>query len=173
MEEKQKYHFKKQFFSQIYHDYIDKIYRFIYFKVNSETTAQDLTSETFSRLWKQIYLDKKVENHSAFLYRTAHNLLVDFYRSKNKNTGNLEDVEFMLADNGQNPEEEAIKNDDLCKVKKALSQINQTYAQAVSLYYIEDASVKEIAKSLNKSEGATRVLIHRGLKQLKDKIEEV
>jgi len=84
MKEEQPYQFKEQFFSQIYDDYIDRIYRFVYLKVNSKSAAEDITSETFTRLWKQIYLDKEVKNPSAFLFASAKNLLIDYYRVKDK-----------------------------------------------------------------------------------------
>jgi len=75
----------KQEFSQIYDDCIDKIYRFVYFKVNSDDVAQDICSEAFLRGWQAFKSEKKViDNPQAFLYQIARNLVIDHYREKGK-----------------------------------------------------------------------------------------
>ena len=90
MNEQKKY--KEQFFSQLYDEYLGRIYRFIYFKVCSEAIAQDLTSEVFTRLWKQISLDKEVKNPSAFLFTLAKNIVIDYYRESDKEKGRTDIV---------------------------------------------------------------------------------
>ncbi|MGI6341139.1 MAG: RNA polymerase sigma factor [Minisyncoccales bacterium] len=162
--------FKEQFFSQIYEQNIEKIYRFVFFKTNSEPLAQDLTAETFSRLWAQISKGVEIKNPSGFLYKTVRNLLVDYYRSKKKKPINLDEMDFV-EDEGLNIEDAIYKNDELNKVKVALTSLNDSYRQVISLYYIEQESISDVAKSLGKSEGATRVLLHRGLKKLKKHLE--
>ncbi|HOI59921.1 MAG TPA: RNA polymerase sigma factor [Candidatus Pacearchaeota archaeon] len=162
--------FKEQFFSQIYEQNIEKIYRFILFKTDSEPLAQDLTAEAFSRLWSQIFKDVEIKNPSGFLYKTVRNLLVDHYRYKERGAISLDDMNFM-KDDSQEIEEQVSKNDDFTKVKAALTSLNDSYRQAISLYYIEQESISDVAKSLGKSEGATRVLLHRGMKKLKKHLE--
>ena len=162
--------FKEQFFSQIYEQNIEKIYRFVFFKTNSEPLAQDLTAETFIRLWAQISKGVEIKNPSGFLYKTVRNLLVDYYRSKKKKPINLDEMDFV-EDEGLNIEDAIYKNDELNKVKVALTSLNDSYRQVISLYYIEQESISDVAKSLGKSEAATRVLLHRGIKKLKKHLE--
>jgi len=162
--------FKEQFFSQIYEQNIEKIYRFVFFKTNSEPLAQDLTAEGFSRLWAQISKGVEIKNPSGFLYKTVRNLLVDYYRSKKKKPINLDEMDFV-EDEGLNIEDAIYKNDELNKVKVALTSLNDSYRQVISLYYIEQESISDVAKSLGKSEAATRVLLHRGIKKLKKHLE--
>ena len=50
----------RKIFSKIYDRYIDKIYRFIFFKVNSQEIAQDLTSETFLKTWESFKNGNKI-----------------------------------------------------------------------------------------------------------------
>ena len=72
-------------FSQIYDRYIGKIYRFIYFKVNSSDIAQDISSETFSRGWLSFQkANGAIKKPSSLLYRIARNLVTDYYRQKSK-----------------------------------------------------------------------------------------
>lgn len=72
-------------FSQIYDQYIDKIYRFIYLKVSSQEIAEDITSKVFLKGF-EAYKDSKssIGNPGAFLYQIARNAIVDHYRSKGR-----------------------------------------------------------------------------------------
>lgn len=161
-------------FSKIYDQYIERIYRFIFLKVNSKELAEDLTSETFLRTW-QVFQEgrEKIENMNAFLYQVARNLVNDYYREKRK--AQIVSTEFAptLIDPAENIEEKLSRQSDLEVIKKAMQDLNEDYQNAILWYYIEGLSVKEIAKILDKSEGATRVLISRALKSLRNKIEEV
>lgn len=162
--------FKEQFFSQIYDEHIDKVYRFVFFKVNNEGLAQDITSETFTRLWKEIVSDKEVRNPSGFLFRVAQNMVIDHYRVKDQNPIILDNLDTVL-DSNQDIEEKVVQKDDMRVVAAALGQLNEDSRLAVSMYYIEQEPISEVAKALNRSQGATRVLIHRGMKQLKQILE--
>jgi RNA polymerase sigma-70 factor (ECF subfamily) len=163
--------FKEQFFSQIYDEHINKIYRFVFFKVESDLIAQDITSETFTRLWKQIYLNKEINNPSAFLYKAAKNLVIDYYRAKEKKPDNLGEAAILIKDEKQNLAEQAMIDSDMIQVQKALAQLSDEHRQAVSAYYIEQLPISDVAKGLGKSAGATRVIISRGMKQLRQILE--
>jgi RNA polymerase sigma-70 factor (ECF subfamily) len=166
----QSYEFKEQFFSQIYDDNIDKVYRFVFFKVNNESIAQDITSETFTRLWKEINFDKEVKNPSGFLFTIARNLIIDHYRTKDQNPAILDNLD-IIQDNSQDIAKMAVQNDDMRAVTTALGQLKDEYRLAVSLYYIEQEPISDVAKALGKSQTNTRVIIHRGMKQLKEILE--
>jgi len=162
--------FKEQFFSQIYDEHIDKVYRFVFFKVSNETLAQDITSETFTRLWKEIVSDREVRNPSGFLFRVAKNMVIDHYRVKGQNPIILDNLDTVL-DSNQDIEQNAAVKDDMRIVTAALSKLSDDSRLAVSMYYIEQEPISEVAKALNRSQGATRVLIHRGMKQLREILE--
>ncbi|MDD3386790.1 MAG: RNA polymerase sigma factor [Candidatus Pacebacteria bacterium] len=161
--------FKEQFFSQIYDEHIDKIYRFVFFKVNNEALAQDITSETFTRLWQEISQDKEIKNPSGFLFHISRNLVFDYYRKKDQNPANLDNLDIL--DTKQNIEKDAMINNEMEGVRVALAKLNDDHRIALSMYYIEQEPISEVAKALNKSQGATRVVIHRGMTQLKKVLE--
>lgn len=162
--------FKEQFFSQIYDEHVDKVYRFVFFKVSNEAIAQDITSETFTRLWKEISFDREVKSPSGFLFRVAKNLIIDHYRTKDQNPVILDNPENIL-DKNQDIAGQAVQKDEVRAVMVALDKLNDDYRLAVSMYYVEQEPVSEVAKALNKSQGATRVMIHRGMKQLREILE--
>jgi RNA polymerase sigma-70 factor, ECF subfamily len=163
--------FKEQFFSQIYDDHIDRVYRFVYFKVGTEDIAKDITSEVFTKLWKQIYLDNEIKNPSGFLFKTAKNIIVDHYRNKDRNVAKLDNVAFMVKDDNQDIEKQSMINDDMRRIQNAMTQLSDEHRQAVFMYYIEQEPITEVAKSLGKSANNTRVIIHRGMKELKNILE--
>jgi len=157
-------------FSKIYDRYIDKIYRFIFLKVNSQEIAQDLTSETFLRGWESFKNGNKIENPQAFLYKIARNLVIDYYREKGRTQ--VVSAEYVpITDPRPGMEERAMLNSDLEVVRRALANLAENYQNVIIWYYLDDLPIPEIAVMLNKTEEATRVLLSRALKALRSSIE--
>jgi len=160
-------------FSKIYDNCIEKIYRFIYFKVNSEEIAQDLCSETFLKGWEVFKVNHhNIENPQAFLYKIARNLVTDYYRVKGR-TRFISVEKTSIVDPGQSLEEMALLNSDIDNIRKVLTDLKEDYQNVIIWHYLDDLSISEIAKMMEKSEPATRVTLHRALKSLKNKIKEV
>jgi len=159
-------------FSKIYDRYIDKIYRFIFLKVNSQEIAQDLTSETFLRGWESFKNGNKIENPQAFLYRIARNLVTDYYREKGRTQ--VVSAEYVpITDPRQNLEEKSILKSDIDNIRTTLVSLKEEYQDVIIWHYLDDLSISEIAKMLDKSEEATRVMLHRALKALREAINKV
>ena len=164
---------KRKEFSKIYNKHIDKIYRFIFLKVNSEEVAQDLCSETFLRCWESYQRNQgqesEIQNIQAFLYRIARNLVTDHYRQKGR--AEVISVEAMpIIDPQPGLEEKMALNSDLEQVKIALAELNDDYQNVVIWHYLEDLPISEVAKMLGRTEEATRVLLHRALSALRGKV---
>jgi len=163
---------KRKEFSKIYDKFLNSIFRFIFLKVNSEEVAKDLTSETFLRVWEK-FKNSEIENPRAFLFKTARNLITDFYREKAKiNSASLESLP-NLPDPRQNLEEKIVFDERVKLVKKALANLKEEYQEAIILRYIDGLSLKEISEILEKSPSATRVLIHRAILALKKECNKI
>jgi RNA polymerase sigma-70 factor (ECF subfamily) len=159
-------------FGRIYEIYIDKIYRFIFFKVSSKEIAEDLASQVFYKLLMLMRQpETRIENLQAFLYQIARNLVIDYYRQNNKNV----DLEDDLIGADLSSQETILTNidfkADLEKVRQALEGIKEEYRDIIIWYYLEGFQAQEIAVFLDKTQGAVRVLICRALSQLKNKLE--
>jgi RNA polymerase sigma-70 factor (ECF subfamily) len=164
----------KKEFSKIYDKYVEKIYRFIFLKVNSKEVAEDLTSETFLRTWKVFsQSNPKIENISAFLYKTARNLITDYYREKGRVQIISPDLGRPIVDPRQNLEKQAILNSEIERIQKALLELDEDYQNAIIWYYLNELSIQEVANLLERTVPATRVLISRAIKALREKIEKV
>jgi RNA polymerase sigma-70 factor (ECF subfamily) len=170
----------KKEFEKIYYQYIDKIYRFIFLKVDSQQTAEDLTSEVFLRYWKVFSnlenqkFDNpgvKIPHISGFLYQTARNLVIDFYREKNRTK--IKTLENATKIGQEDVQIRKINQDkELDTIKKTLSLLNDEYQNLIIWHYIEDLPISEIAKITKKSESAIRMQLSRALKTLKNLIEQ-
>ena len=164
-------------FGDTYNEYVDKIYRFVFLKVNSQPIAQDLTSETFTKTLEYLRKNKEeeVENIQAFLYRTARNLVFDYYRQKSRQDVPLEyeskNIVDKVVSDIDSPSLALEHNEQIFEIKKALQGMEDEYSDIVTWHYVEDMSVKEISDILGRPEGTIRVMLHRGLKELRSRLE--
>jgi len=167
-------------FSQIYDQYIDKIYRFVYLKVNSQEVAEDITSKVFIKGWEAYKKSqipspdgqKEIKNLGAFLYQIAKNSVIDYYRQKGRASVVSTDVVAELADSKTSAQDKAILNADVALVKTAIQKLKKDYQDVLIWHYIDDMPIGQIAEMIDKKEGAVRVMLHRGLKDLKGIIKE-
>ncbi len=180
----------EQQFLELYDKNVGKIYRYIFFRVGSEEQAQDLTSEVFLKSWQylnnqqstpnnpsnltgQAVNSKQLKNPRAFFYQVARNLIVDFYRQRDKAPLSLEEIADKsiadkIADKKDGPMEEISRTLELELVKKALIQLNADYQEIIIWRYLDELEIKEMAEILDKSEGAVRTLLSRALASLKE-----
>lgn len=163
---------QRKIFSKIYNQYIEKIYRFIFLKVNSQEIAQDLTSETFLKGWESFKNGNKIENPQAFLYKIARNLVTDYYREKGR-TQIVSAESRPIIDPREDLEEEAMLRSDINTVRLALVNLPEDYQNVIIWYYLDGLPIPEVAKLLDRTEEATRVLLSRALKALKNELKEV
>ena len=158
----------KETFSQIYDQWIGKIYRFVFLKVNSEEVAQDLTSETFTRCWESFKNGNIIDNPSAFLYQIARNLVVDYYRQKGK-TQIVFVENTSIADPNSDFAKRAVLASDIKSVKGVLAGLKEDYQNVIIWHYLDDLPIQEVAKMMDRTEDNTRVLLHRALESLREK----
>lgn len=159
-------------FTEIYDQYVDKVFRFIFLKVSSQEISQDLCSEVFLRYWKSLNLGTQIENPRAFLYQIARNLVIDHYREKGKGPKIVPVENVRLVDSRTNLEKKFALKSDIDGIKLALNDLKDEYQDIIIWHYLEDFSISEIAEMMNKSDGAVRVALHRALKYLRANIEQ-
>ena len=153
-------------FARIYKTYEEPIYRFIYFRVGGKEIAQDLTSEVFLKILDFLKnKETKIYNFRAFIYKTASNLVTDFYRLKKITVSLDETREIFLP---SNLEESVDKNIQFEEIKKYFSQLKPEYREPVLLHYFEGLPYKDIAEILGETEANVKMRSHRGIKILKN-----
>lgn len=161
-------------FTEIFDRYHEKVYRFVYLKLPRKQDAEDVTAEVFLKVWEHIKFGKKITSLQAFLYQVARNLVVDFYRSKGAPTESIEEGEIVIADRADlSLEEKMALKGDMARIEGALRKLKDVYREVIILHYLNELSLVEIARVIEKSPGATRVLLHRGMRALKNILGEL
>jgi RNA polymerase sigma-70 factor, ECF subfamily len=161
-----------QAFAQLYDQFVDRIYKYFYFKTAKEE-AFDLTENVFLKVWENIrkYKPREGASFSSWLYRIAHNLLVDHYRQR-KVTAELDvsQADHKVDNNPLYLTEQSLSKGAL---KQALSKLRENYREVITLAFVNGLENAEIAEILKKSEGTLRVLKFRALRELKKILEEM
>jgi len=159
-------------FGQLYDAYMERIYRFVYFRVEDQQTAEDITSQVFLKAWSN--LDRFQFSRTpylAWLYTIAHNAVIDHYRTRKVTTA-LDDVQLSQPDHSELVENEIDLTVEMRSVKTALQSLTDDQQKVLTLKFIEGMSNNEIAHHLGKREGAIRALQMRGLQALAKQLEE-
>lgn len=152
-------------FAWLYKRSVNRIYRYIYYKIGIAAQAEDMTTQVFLKAWKSIGTFRW--NHrpfEAWLFRIAHNLVVDYYRTT-RETVPLD--EFALADERADDLEDITQNHlDHEMLRKAIKHLTREQQQVINLKFFAGYSTNELARIMDKDPGAVRALQHRGLQAL-------
>ena len=156
-------------FGELYERFFDQIYRYVSFKTGSPSEAEDITGEVFVRMLESIH-KFKWQGHpfSSWLFRIAHNLVVDHFRRKGKRNV------VSLANTTINVEAVAVDVDShidteisMDEVRKAMVELTYLQKEVISLRFAAGLSVAETAEAVGKKENAVKALQHAGLKKLR------
>lgn len=150
----------------IYDDYHPPLYRYIYRQVSEVETARDLTAEVFRRFLQALQAGNGPEsNERAWLYRTAHNVVIDHYRRR-QHRQHLPLEEPLPAPGQNDPALLAERGLAVGQVRRALNELTPDQRQVIILKFLEELSNEETAAILNKPVGAVKSLQHRALAAL-------
>jgi len=149
----------------IYDQYYQPIYSYVYRQVSDVETASDLTAEVFSRLLRVAQGDGFPEQQvRAWLYRTAHNLVIDHYR-RQAHRQHLS-LEEELVEGGEDPAGVVERRASAAQVRAALQHLTSAQQQVIVLKFLQGLSNQEVAEILHRSVGAIKLLQHRALAAL-------
>ena len=160
-------------FASLLERYGSVIQRFLYFKLPTQQDVEDAYSIVCIRLWEYA-LTQPVQHVSGLLHTIARGVIAEFYRSREKELGNLsigtEEGQIDIAKAHES--EQLEKFVDASFMKEGLQQLSDDDRDAIIMRYLEGYSVKEIARHIGKTHNATSVLLHRALKKLREVIKK-
>jgi RNA polymerase sigma-70 factor, ECF subfamily len=158
-----------QALAEIYDNHSPGIYRYSMRLLGDESLAEDCVAETFARFLKSLQERRGPRDHlQAYLYRIAHNWIVDSYR----NGREIVELSDAFRSETDVPEEEAAKHIRWCEVRDAIRHLTPDQLQVISLKYLEGMSNEEVALVMRKPIGAVKSMQHRALRSLHRLLEE-
>jgi RNA polymerase sigma-70 factor (ECF subfamily) len=160
-------------FGRLYELYVEKIYNYIYYRLGNHHDAEDLTAKVFYRALNHIanYNNKGVP-FAAWLYRIAHNLVVNWRRDHSRRQMvALEEVD-LSSDRLESPHRAAERANEQELLLAAIQQLPRERQELLVLKFVERMSNAEIGRVLGRSEGAIKSLYHRTLVSLKELLAE-
>lgn len=152
----------------LFDNHHEAIFRFIWLRVRDHALAEDLTGEVFMRMVAELprYQNRDLP-FRAWLYRIAHNLVVDNYRTdKSHMSLPLEQV-ILHANPATHPDVMTDQALTIERVQQALDNLDPAQREVVELRFLAGLSLKDAAATLNKTVAAVKSLQHRGLSTLR------
>jgi RNA polymerase sigma-70 factor, ECF subfamily len=161
-------------FTELYRTHLRDVYSYSYYRVGNHHDAEDLTEQTFLQAYRHFERAQRESDGRPlrpWLIRIAHNLAANYYRDRSRRPQtNLEDAAVVSAPHGT--EDLVEGREELQAVLEGVSKLADDRREALIMRFALDMSNREIARALDRSEGATKVLIHRAIKQLEQDLRE-
>lgn len=163
-------------FRALYRQYDQELYRFLLRRLPQKEDVEDVVAQTFLKAWEYLISEsgKKVFYFRGLIYKIAKNEIADWYRKQGKMPPTIAlDKPGQYGDYLDVPDERKdlflsqLRKQDLNYLIDCVQKLKEPYREAVALRFFEELHINEIAEVLEKSAGNTRVLIHRGIKALK------
>jgi len=149
-------------FGELYDHYFGQIYRFVYSRTRDQEVAEDITSEVFFKALRAIGRYKPSGHpFSAWLYQISVNAIADHYRSQ-KPQSNFDDA-VAVADPSRAVVDRVVESAEAARVWAAIDSLPEQQRTAMTLKLGEDLKLAQIGTIMGKSEGAIKLLIHRGM----------
>src|SRR2546422_3907719 len=149
-------------FGELYDHYFAQIYRFVYSRVRDQEAAEDVTSEVFFKALRAIHRYRPSGHpFSAWLYQIGSNAIADHYRARRPDT-NLDSAIGVRAP-GSPVDEQVVERDEAARVWAAIDALPESQRTALTLKLGEDLKLAQIGVIMGKSEGAVKLLVHRGM----------
>jgi len=155
-------------FTELYRAHLRDVYSYSYYRVGNHHDAEDLTEQTFLQAYRHFDRAQQESNGRPlrpWLIRIAHNLAANYYRDRSRKPQSaLEDADAVSTPH---------RTDDLVEIAEEVQEVLSGVAnlpddrrEALIMRFALDMNNREIARALGRTEGATKVLIHRAIKQL-------
>ena len=161
-------------FSDLYRAHLRDVYSYAYYRIGNHHDAEDLTEQTFLQAYRHFERAQR-ESHGRplrpWLIRIAHNLAANYYRDRSRRpTTQLEDASVISAP--LDTEDLVESREEVKEVLSGVSKLPEDRREALIMRFALGMDNREIARAMGRSEGATKVLLHRAIKQLEQRLAD-
>lgn len=161
-------------FTELYKRHLRDVYSYSYYKVGNHHDAEDITEQTFLQAYK--HYERALRESDGrplrpWLIRIAHNLAANFYRDRSRKPESaIEDAGSISA---LHTTEALVEGrEELRRVLDGVSQLPDDRREALIMRFALGMDNREIARALDRTDGATKVLLHRAIRQLEGIVAE-
>jgi RNA polymerase sigma-70 factor (ECF subfamily) len=157
-------------FSELYRAHLKDVYSYSYYRVGNHHDAEDLTEQTFLQAYR--HFERALSESDGrplrpWLIRIAHNLAANHYRDRSRKPQSVLDESTPVAAT-HTTEDIAEGRDELARILAGVTQLPDERREALIMRFALGMDNREIARAMGKTDGATKVLIHRAIKQLEE-----
>ena len=157
-------------FSELYRAHLRDVYSYSYYRVGNHHDAEDLTEQTFLQAYKHFERAQRESEGRPlrpWLIRIAHNLAANHYRDRSRKPQSVLDETTPVA-TPHTTEDVVEGRDELKRILQGVTQLPDDRREALIMRFALGMDNREIARAMGKTDGATKVLIHRAIKQLEE-----
>jgi RNA polymerase sigma-70 factor (ECF subfamily) len=162
-------------FGDLYEKYLEPIYRYVRFHIPVTEEAEDLTEAVFLKVWELIRDSgdrPRIRNFRAWLYRVAHNQIIDHHRKKRPIAVDFHDNPGLIGQSESDTESDVLNILDQDALIEALNTLDQQDRDVIIMRFLHGLSHTEVGKVLELEPGHVRVLQHRALRKLRSDMSE-
>lgn len=161
-------------FSELYRTHLRDVYSYAYYRVGDHHDAEDLTEQTFLQAYRHFERAQRESNGRPlrpWLIRIAHNLAANLYRDRSRKPATPIEESGSIA--ALHTTEQLVEGrEELAQVLDGLKLLPDDRRETLIMRFALGMDNREIARAMGRSDGATKVLIHRAIKQLQEIIGE-
>jgi RNA polymerase sigma-70 factor (ECF subfamily) len=161
-------------FSELYKAHLRDVYSYAYYRVGNHHDAEDLTEQTFLQAYR--HFERALAESDGrplrpWLIRIAHNLAANLYRDRSrKPQTNIDDTTTLSA---MHTTEDLVEGrDELARILEGVRQLPDDRREALIMRFALGMDNREIARALGRTDGATKVLLHRAIRQLEEIVKQ-
>ena len=162
-------------FSELYRAHLRDVYSYAYYRVGNHHDAEDLTEQTFLQAYRHFERAQRESNGRPlrpWLIRIAHNLAANLYRDRSRKPASPIDETQRRSPRCTRPSSSSRGATSSSRVLDGVQQLPDDRREALIMRFALGMDNREIARALGRTDGATKVLIHRAIKQLEELVGE-
>jgi len=161
-------------FAELYRSHLRDVYSYAYYRIGNHHDAEDLTEQTFLQAYRHFERAQR-ESHGRplrpWLIRIAHNLAANYYRDRSRRPQTpIDDTDALTAPHTTEALVEG--RDELQRILEGVNELPDDRREALIMRFALGMDNREIARAMGRTDGATKVLLHRATRQLEQIVKE-
>jgi RNA polymerase sigma-70 factor (ECF subfamily) len=161
-------------FTELYQENLKDVYSFLYYRLGNHHDAEDVSEQVFLQAYRHLpkaLAESQGRSLRPWLIRIAQNLAINLYRDRSRKPQSPLDAAGEFADR-HDTENLVESREELSDIFEKVAELGDDRREALIMRFALGMDNHEIARAMGKTEGATKVLLHRAIKQLEEQLEE-